>query len=158
MSKNRGFTLLEVVVVISIMSIIVTTAVPNFNGYFDKLKLNRTVNRLVANIYWTREQAIKTGQKWGIIFDSDTRKYLIIKKEEPETVIKEINLTEGVEIKLTKTTLPDYQEDKKAVFFKKLGNLAHENGQVVLRKAAVRGKKVVFSSNAGEINVRQEEK
>ena len=41
--NTKAFTLIEVMVVVVIIAIMLTVAIPNFISYFDKLKNNRVV-------------------------------------------------------------------------------------------------------------------
>lgn len=53
-SKNKGYTLLELLIVITIIGILVNIALPNYNKYIKKTKMLALVfdiNKLVNEIY-----------------------------------------------------------------------------------------------------------
>lgn len=56
-----GFTAIELMVVLSIMAILTTVAVPGFQGVIDSYRVRQATEDLVATIYLARTEAIKRG-------------------------------------------------------------------------------------------------
>jgi type IV fimbrial biogenesis protein FimT len=58
-AAQRGFTLVEMMVAITIMSILLAIAIPNFNNAILGSKLSGYANNLVASAFLARGEAIK---------------------------------------------------------------------------------------------------
>lgn len=58
MQKNKGFTLIELMVTIAVMAIIASFAVPSFNSLIENQKLRKSTNTLVQEIKAARMKAI----------------------------------------------------------------------------------------------------
>lgn len=61
MSKSRGFTLLEVLVVIAIVGILVGLAAPSFKSMIQSSTMTSTVNTFLADMRYARSEAIRRG-------------------------------------------------------------------------------------------------
>lgn len=62
-SKRHGFTLLEMIIVISIVSILMATALPGFTLMTKNTRLSNSVNELAASLYFARSEALKRGAR-----------------------------------------------------------------------------------------------
>jgi len=62
LDKKRGFTLLEVLITMSIAIILATMAVPTFNGVLQRSRLTANVNLVVGALNLARSEAVKLGQ------------------------------------------------------------------------------------------------
>lgn len=60
MNKNSGFTLIEMMVAIAVMSILLLIALPSFQSTMLSVKLRSYSNELVASAYLARSEAIKS--------------------------------------------------------------------------------------------------
>ncbi len=148
--EQRAFTLVEVIIAISLISIITSIGLPKVNDYLNYLKLKNVTNMLVSDLYWAQQQAIMQKIKHGIIFYKDLNKYEVVKDKTDYEIIKEVDLTEEG-IRIGGLSFPDYN-DAQGVFFKILGNLDEHNGSVELISNNL-SRKITFSSNAGELNI-----
>ena len=62
-SRNRGFTLMELIVSVSVTSIMAAIAVPNFNDFIVRMRVDNEISQLHRLLIFTRNTAINTGQK-----------------------------------------------------------------------------------------------
>lgn len=58
---QRGFTLLEMMVSLSISAILTTTAIPAFHQLLQRNRLSTEINTFVSHLHYTRSEAIKRG-------------------------------------------------------------------------------------------------
>lgn len=61
--KKNGFTLIELMVVLAILSILLLIAVPNFTDFVAQGRLDTTKDKLVSSISLARSEAIKRGER-----------------------------------------------------------------------------------------------
>jgi len=104
MSKNSGFTLLELAVVIAIIGILSGIAIPNFIDWLPKYRLKNAAMDMRANFNATRLNAVKTNGSWAVIFDTANNSYHICSDNGAnsawdgpigdDTVEKTVNLSE----------------------------------------------------------------
>lgn len=60
-THHRGFTLVEVMVVVAIMAILITLAAPSFTPLIERWRVQQTVKELESTLYFARSEAIKRG-------------------------------------------------------------------------------------------------
>ncbi|GAB6138838.1 GspH/FimT family pseudopilin [Halanaerobaculum tunisiense] len=152
--QEAGFTLLEIILVITILSTLATMGIPKFTSYLQHLKLTTAVNNLVTDFQFAREQTISQDQQYGIVFKPDQNQYLVVKSKSQPQVVKRISLEE---VNLTQVTFSQYDStlgQHKAIFFQELGNLDGSNGRVILQLADLTSREIIFSSNAGQLTVK----
>jgi len=70
MSARRGFTLLEVVIVMLILAIMSAVAVPAFKSLFEEDDLTSATHRVEALFRLARDSAIRGGQPVTVVIDS----------------------------------------------------------------------------------------
>jgi type II secretion system protein H len=69
--KNRGFTLLDLLIVIMILGIVGTIAIPQFQSLTAEAKLSAATGELVAGLQYAASLAIRYGRPFG--FEADVR-------------------------------------------------------------------------------------
>ncbi len=60
---ERGFTLVELVMVLAVMAVLVTFAVPSLRSLMDSSKLTAASNSLLSSMHLARSEAIKRGTR-----------------------------------------------------------------------------------------------
>ncbi|EAZ99024.1 GspH/FimT family pseudopilin [Marinobacter sp. ELB17] len=61
MYKSRGFTLLELMLVVVIVAILITIAVPSFQWMIQKVTIASNVNTFLSDMRYARSEAIRRG-------------------------------------------------------------------------------------------------
>lgn len=99
--KERGFSLLESVVVLIIIGLSVCLVIPSFSRLSKTIELKSTVQKVSSILRYCRSEAVAKGQTYQTIFDLDKKVLMIkspvLKEKEgypiPEGImIKEINI------------------------------------------------------------------
>jgi len=65
-SPQRGFTIIELTVVIAIMGVVATLAAPSFKSVVERWRVRNTTEAMVNTLYYARSEAIKRGGRIGI--------------------------------------------------------------------------------------------
>ena len=66
--RQRGFTLIEAMVTVAILSILVALAAPSFVPMIERWRVRQSVEQLESTLYYARSEAIKRGG--GITIDA----------------------------------------------------------------------------------------
>jgi len=77
----RGFTLIELMVVLTIMGITAFLVFPKVEGAFSSVYLRSSARRLVGMIRYAQNQAMTTGQEYRVYYDLDKEDYWISEEE-----------------------------------------------------------------------------
>jgi len=73
MARQSGFTLLEMIVVLSIMGLLMAIAAPSFSGFARRMELRRSVTLLETDFKAARSHAMTTTTGAGVLFDLQRR-------------------------------------------------------------------------------------
>jgi len=68
---NRGLTLIEILVTVTILSVLVSAAVPSFTYALAGYRISGQVNGWLGDLQYTRAEAIKRGQTVTLCISSD---------------------------------------------------------------------------------------
>lgn len=77
--KSRGFTLLEVLVVMLIIGIIASAAIPSGFSSSDKLRLDHAALEIATGFRLARDESISTGSAHGVHLDQVTERIYVFK-------------------------------------------------------------------------------
>ena len=156
MSNNYGFTLIEALVVILLMTFISALAAPNMMNWLSKAKLSGAVNNLKGNLELAKLKAIQENGPVAVNFSGNS--YAVFRDngatvgryDAGEAVFAKIALPQGIRIDLLATTFPGSGAGGKKTRFKGRGTCA--SGSVFMVNSQGMVKKVIVSST-GRIRI-----
>lgn len=61
-SRYNGFTLVELIITVSIAGLLMSMAIPSFNEIISRSRLTTNINQLVASLNFSRSEAVKRNQ------------------------------------------------------------------------------------------------
>jgi prepilin-type N-terminal cleavage/methylation domain-containing protein len=73
--RNHGFTLLELIVVLTIITIISASVIPVFNGTFAGVQNSHAMRDFLASLRYAQERAITETREFRVIMDPDNNCY-----------------------------------------------------------------------------------
>lgn len=103
MSREHGFTLLELMATITVLGVLLAMAIPSFQEMIERNKVTSAANNLLSSILLARSEAIKreqtisvakgsTWKKWRLFVDTNGNKSL----DNGEEVIAEFNSSNSI--------------------------------------------------------------
>ncbi len=98
-NSNRGFTLIETMVVIVVIGIIAGIAIPAFAGYFQRQRLQSVRTELIADLAYTRSLAIARRTTFNVRFEAN--EYRIEDPGPPVAVLRTREYPAGVAVAAT---------------------------------------------------------
>lgn len=76
--KNKGFTMIELLIAIAIVAITAAMGFPTFMDQRDRARIKRAGRDMVSHFQMARINAMRDGQRWAIRFDTDADLYRIV--------------------------------------------------------------------------------
>jgi prepilin-type N-terminal cleavage/methylation domain len=76
-NQQKGFTLIELIIVMGIMGILATIAAPHFQNYIGNQNLKTAARGITSDFFATREKALSENVKYRITFDQASNSYTI---------------------------------------------------------------------------------
>jgi Tfp pilus assembly protein FimT len=83
MSRRRGATLLEMVLVMMVIFTLAAVVAPRFSDFFPALQLRETANTLLATAGKARADAALTGSRHRLVVDPAARRFWIAYESSP---------------------------------------------------------------------------
>ena len=72
MKKNSGFTLLELIMTVAMISIVVAIAIPSMTTFNQNDRLVTNINTMIGHLAYARSEAVKRSQQVSICVSNDT--------------------------------------------------------------------------------------
>ena len=119
--RRRGFTLLELLIVITIVAVVVAVGLPRFESAFD-VQIKSAIRKLIGTVrYSFYESAIRKGY-YRLFYDIDNQGYYVRRLgttgeflQDDSTLVQDEKLPEGIYF-TDVVTLHSGKEDKGAPF------------------------------------------
>ena len=128
----RGFTLLEMMIVLLIIGVLVAIAIPTWNEFLNNYRLNTSMNEILVGMRQTQVQAINTRKDWR--FSIREAGGIVQWSSHPDSIPPQLwsSLDRTIAIDSTRTTLPQTSSIHR-VEFGFQGQVNGQLGRVTLR-------------------------
>ncbi|MBI5745631.1 MAG: GspH/FimT family protein [Nitrospirae bacterium] len=90
MRDNKGFTIIELMIVVAIIGIIAAIGFVSLTKQIPHYRLNGSVRDLVSDLRWARTLAIASGEKVNLRLDPSNDRYQVEKALNPGTPISRV--------------------------------------------------------------------
>jgi len=77
--KQRGFSLIEMMIVVVLIGVMATLAVGTFDIFFRQQKLKAAGKDLISDLRLARSYAVSRRAQYGVYFDQNARQYVLFK-------------------------------------------------------------------------------
>jgi len=138
MNRNRGFTLIEILVLLCIFASIILISFPVLSYFRQNVELGTVAKEIVSDLRFAQENAITKSSMVEVRFEKDGN-YLISQYdyfEKNYLKLKEINLSRAIKLKYQKT-----------IRFSKTGfPPPGGSGTIILINKSGKTKKIIVSS------------
>lgn len=84
--RRPGFTLIELILVMAIVTIVVAIAVPSLHGFAIGRRAGNCAEEIVALAHWARTQAIARGLVYRLNLDQGTNRFWLTVERDDGTV------------------------------------------------------------------------
>jgi prepilin-type N-terminal cleavage/methylation domain-containing protein len=97
--RERAFTLVELIIVVAVVGIMASLAVPNLRPMFQKDNLRSSTSSVTSALYIARTKAVNDGRPFGVIFQ--TNEFYVVNNPHgtPSWRSKPFKLETGVSIR-----------------------------------------------------------
>lgn len=96
LKTKTGFTLVEMLVVLSVFTLLVTISLPYISAWYSPVKLRGAQRELLSNFRLTQQNAVTSQRNHLIRFFQIGNYYNIIKKDGGEQVLKTVYLPTNI--------------------------------------------------------------
>jgi general secretion pathway protein H len=162
--KNRGFTLLELVIVLILLSLSVSLVAPAFSRFSKAIELKVAVKKVSAILRYYRSEAVQKGKVYQVLFNPDLREVRGQSVESAEDQEgnekpgepgwqKKYALPEGVQMKEVKVSSPQYPADLPVIEFYPSGG--SNGGSILLERPDHQGYRIKVHFITGMVQVEE---
>lgn len=142
MKTRLGYTLIEILVVLALLSILLSMAVPNLSLY-KRMKENMELERLKKDLLFTRNSAILEGSDYYVTFYYIKNEYSI-KNIKDNEVIKTVYFKNGIKIN---------NKSKNIVFHFKSNGTIGNSDTILLTNSKGQNFELKLTPVTGNINI-----
>lgn len=157
--KERGFSLLEVVIVMVLLGLTAALMAPSFSRFSKSIELKTTAKKVAAILRYCRSEAVSKGKVHQVSFDSNL---MVVKAQsietedpketgqaEPRTASKSFSIPPGVQMKELNIESTQYPADLPAIEF--YPNGGSNGGDFILDAQGLKGFKIKVNFLTGTV-------
>ena len=78
MRKNSGFTLMELMVVIALIGVLASLAVPEYINWLPRYRAKKAAMELSGQLHKVKLKAVRENRSHGVYFDSNSDRYYVL--------------------------------------------------------------------------------
>lgn len=163
--KDRGFTLVELVIVLVLLSLSVALVTPSLSRFAKRVELKSTAQKISGILRYFRSESIQKGRVYQVLFDPDLREVRVQaleeegkgegEKEEGEQKVlkKSYFLPDGIQMKDVKIPTPEFPTDVPTIEF--YPNGGSNGGSVILEAQDQKGYRIRVHFITGMVEVEE---
>ena len=91
LASRSGYTLIELLIVLAIIALLVTAAVPSMTAYMERNRARSALDRITNDIAYARVMAVRSGSRVTIDF-TGVAAYEVIEEGPPRRVLRAVAL------------------------------------------------------------------
>ena len=156
--KGKGFTLIELTIVLVIIGLSIALVAPSFARILNTMELTGAAKRVSAILRYGRSEAINKGQVYQILFDPHLGQVRVQpiepmegRKEERKALGKTYGLPDGIRIKEVEADLPQYPSELPVIEF--YPNGGSNGGSILLDSQESKGYKIKVDFLTGSVGI-----
>lgn len=152
----KGFTLVEILIVIVILAILIVIAIPTFRSFRVETDLNNSIDQVINTLRRAQSKTLASEEanQWGVYFSTSSlpHQYILFQGENYASRVtssdESYNLPESVEIHEV-----DLAGEAEVVFDRLIGSTS-QSGSISLRlKADPTKSQTVYVENSGQVGL-----
>lgn len=161
--KERGFTLLEVIVVITLFALSTLLVIPSLSRFSKSIELKGSAKKVSAILRYCRSEAVNKGKIYQVFFDSESQEVKVQsmewmeeekgndEKKEEKAPEKKYSLPDPVHIKEVKVGSTQYPSDLPAIEF--YPNGGSNGGSILLDSPDRKGYRININFMTGMVEI-----
>lgn len=106
---QRGFSLIELVIVLALVGLSISLVTPSFSRFYDAVEIKAAAKKIAGVLRYTRAEAVQKGVVYQVLLDTEGRELRVeavetaqnkdLERFEEKVVKRKVPLPEGIQVK-----------------------------------------------------------